>query len=264
MNSNISTKAEISWKGRLHLPQCQSTNDELLELHSLNRAGLPEGFVLSTDFQSAGRGQRGSRWEAEPGKNLLFSVLLRPDFLEPRFAFRLTAAISTGIVQALDEYHPNLRIKWPNDLFAGDCKLGGMLIETSISGEKTDRAVCGIGLNINQTAGLPASATSLKLLTGPDTDREILMKKIYSCLMQQYEQLKAGEWAKIRSAYLARLYRLAEPSWYRNPDGERFRATLKSISEEGELILVCADGEKRFRFKEVIFEPSQSGIGQPG
>lgn len=253
MNSNISTKAEIVWNGRVHLPQCQSTNDEMQSMLGLNRDGLPEGFVLSTDFQSAGRGQRGSRWEAEPGKNLLFSLLLRPVFLEPRFAFRLTATIASGLALGLKDWCPGLRLKWPNDLFADDRKLGGMLIETMISGQSIDRAICGIGLNVNQI-NMPGTAVSLKEITGTEIDRDLLMKKVFAGIMQQYEALRNGQWPQIRAVYLSRLYRLAEPAWYRYPDGQRFRATLKSISEEGELVLICQDGEKRFRFKEVIFE----------
>jgi len=253
MHSNISTKAGMEFMGRLHLPQCQSTNDEIQSMLTLHESSVPEGFVLSTGYQTAGRGQRGSLWQSEPEKNLLFSLLLRPDFLEPRFAFRLTATVATGVANALAEICPDLKLKWPNDVYVNDRKLGGMLIETVISGNSIDRAICGIGLNVNQLS-LPEQAISLAEISGRELDTEDLLRLIYREIMLQYLQLRQGNWEGIRRNYLKVLYRLAIPAWYRLPDGSRFRAVLKSITEEGELLLICQDGEKRFRFKEVQFE----------
>jgi BirA family biotin operon repressor/biotin-[acetyl-CoA-carboxylase] ligase len=253
MQSNISTKDKTEFPKRIHLPQCQSTNDEMQGILAENKDFLPEGFILSTDFQSAGRGQRGSQWISEPGQNLLFSLLLRPDFLEARFAFRLSATVALGIAKALEKQIPGLKLKWPNDLYAGDRKLGGMLIETVLSGQRIDRAICGIGLNINQKE-LPPQAVSFREITGEEGSRETLLADIHASIMEQYQLLKSGQWPAIRSAYLSRLYRLAIPAWYQLPDGTRFQALLKSIGEQGELILLCKDGEKTFQFKDVAFE----------
>lgn len=257
MQSNISTKGETEIPNRLHLPQCQSTNDELQLLLKEDRDRIPEGFILSTGYQSAGKGQRGNRWESEPDQNLLFSLYLKPAFLEPAQAFRLSVAIALGVAQALEAEMPadsgNFRIKWPNDFFCGDRKLGGMLIETVFSGQRIDRAVCGIGLNVNQKF-LPAGAVSLQEILGKEQYTGFLLQKIHSSLMTCYGKLKSGDWQSLRSAYLARLYRLATPAWYALPDGTRFQAMLKSVSDQGELILLCRDGEKKFRFKEVAFQ----------
>ena len=253
MQSNISTKGKMEFSGRLHLPQCQSTNDEMQHILAENRNSLPEGFLLSTGHQTAGRGQRGSRWDSEPEKNLLFSLLLRPKFLDCRYAFRLTATLALAIARVLEVEFPEMKLKWPNDLYLQEKKLGGMLIETVISGPNLERAVCGIGLNINQANPGP-QAVSLYDVLGKELDREKLLQQIYQSLMQEYSRLRNGEWPAIRQAYLARLFRLGQPSWFRLPDGTRFQAVLKSVSEEGELILICRDGEKRFRFKEVQFE----------
>ena len=255
MRSNISTKAEIQFAGRLHLPQCQSTNDEMQAALMQKSGNLPEGFVISTGFQTAGRGQRGNHWESEPEKNLLFSLLLRPDFLEPRFAFRLTAAIALGIAAALEESFPGIRLKWPNDLILDQKKLGGILTETLISGHRIERAICGIGLNVNQES-LPQHCISLANASGKTLDREVVLKKIYAGIFREYQRLRGGKWPEIRSYYLSRLYRLAEPAWYSLPDGSRFSALLKGIGEEGELILISKEGERRFRFGEVRFEPA--------
>jgi BirA family biotin operon repressor/biotin-[acetyl-CoA-carboxylase] ligase len=253
MRSNISTKAEIEFAGRLHLPQCQSTNDEMQAVLAQKSGKLPEGFLISTDFQSAGRGQRGNHWESAPGKNLLFTILLRPDFLEPRLAFRLTATLATGLTRALEDEFPGLKLKWPNDLMYGNQKTGGILVETLISGQGIDRALCGIGINVNQI-DLPDGYFSLAGMAGKTLDRERLLKTIYTGILREYDALREGKWPQIRSAYLNRLFRLAEPAWYRLPDGSRFHALLKGISEEGALILLGKEGEMQFRFKEVQFE----------
>jgi len=131
--------------------------------------------------------------------------------------------------------------------------MGGILIETALSGMFVDRAVAGIGLNINQT-GLPGNAISLLDITGKTCDREELLNKIRNSVLNQYTLLANGGWDSIRSKYISRLYRLAIPAQYSLPDGSGFMAVLKSIGEQGELILLCKDGEKKFQFKEVVFE----------
>ena len=257
MQSNISTKGETESPNRLHLPQCQSTNDELQKQIQQNKDRLPEGFILSTDYQSAGRGQRGNRWESEPGKNLLFSIFLRPSFLKPSEAFRLSSAVALGVAKALeDKLGPaadGFKLKWPNDFFFHDRKLGGMLIETVFSGDRIDRAVCGIGLNVNQK-DLPPQAISLSTILGMEAERTALMETISALILAEYNKLREGGWQTTRSGYLSRLYRLARPAWYTLPDGSRFQAMLKSVGEQGELILLCHEGEKKFQFKEVGFE----------
>jgi len=257
MHSNISTKGETESANRLHLPQCQSTNDEVQKRIQEGKDRLPEGFILSTDYQSAGRGQRGNRWESASGENLLFSIFLRPFFLKPAEAFRLSATVALGVAKALEEIPGpegnGFKLKWPNDFFFHDRKLGGMLIETVFSGDRIDRAVCGIGLNVNQQ-DLPPQAISLSSILGMQQDRAALMDTISKFVMAEYNKLSEGGWQSIRSGYLSRLYRLARPAWYTLPDGSRFQALLKSVSEQGELILLCHDGEKTFQFKEVGFE----------
>jgi BirA family biotin operon repressor/biotin-[acetyl-CoA-carboxylase] ligase len=257
MHSNISTKEETESPNRLHLPQCQSTNDELQQRIQEEKDRLPEGFILSTDYQSAGKGQRGNRWESEPGKNLLFSIFLRPSFLKPAEAFRLSSAVALGVAKALEKTlgpaADCFKLKWPNDFFFEDCKLGGMLIETVFSSDRIDRAVCGIGLNINQK-NLPPKAISLSIILGTEVERAALMEMISAFILAEYNKLRDGGWQTTRSGYLSRLYRLARPAWYILPDGNRFQALLKSVGEQGELILLCHEGEKKFQFKEVGFE----------
>jgi BirA family biotin operon repressor/biotin-[acetyl-CoA-carboxylase] ligase len=141
------------------LKEVDSTNNFLKSILS-NSKPVPEGTVIMAENQYAGRGQHQNTWHAQPGKNLTFSLLLTPHFLTPQLQFHLTRAVSLGVYDAL---HPllgdALKIKWPNDIYFGDRKLGGMLIENMIQGGQMRNAIVGIGLNINQD-NYPESAGS--------------------------------------------------------------------------------------------------------
>jgi BirA family biotin operon repressor/biotin-[acetyl-CoA-carboxylase] ligase len=256
MQSNISTKAKTDFQSHLHLPQCQSTNDELLKRLPESNPELPEGYIISTDHQTAGRGQRGAIWESQIGLNLLFSLYLKPTFLPMKHAFWLSAAVATAIRLALEEMGVNVKVKWPNDLLSDDAKMGGILIENATSGNNIERSIVGIGLNINQLE-LPSGACSMASLTGKNHDRDTVLQKIRESIFLQYHILRTIGWEKIRSSYYAGLYRMGTVHSYFLPDGTSFSAILKGITEDGHLILLTQNGEKRFWFKEVTFDRSK-------
>ena len=256
MESNISTKAKTDFQSRLHLPQCQSTNDELLKRLSAPEMVVQEGYLISTDHQTSGRGQRGSVWESQPGANLLFSLYLKPSFLPMKHTFWLSAAVATSIRIALAEFGVHLKVKWPNDLLSEDAKMGGILIENATSGSNLERSVVGIGLNVNQVK-LPVGACSMASITGETFDRDFVLQKILESIFLQYHTLRRNGWEKIRSGYYAGLYRMGTVHSYFLPDGTAFSAILKGITEEGQLVLLTQTGEKRFGFKEVLFDRSK-------
>jgi len=250
MISNISTKGGTEFKNRIHLPQCQSTNDVLFAILQASDPPVPSGFLVTTDHQLAGRGQRGAVWEAEPGKNLLFSLLLRPQWLPLRHSFWLSAAVASGICKTFLPELPAIKVKWPNDLYVDDQKLGGILIENATSGQFLDRSIVGIGININQTK-LPEGACSLASLLKKEKDLEDALNRVMTSIQMEIEFLRTNGWEKMRSKYYLHLYRMAALHTYQLPDGKPFKALLKSISEEGLLVLLTQNGEKRFSFKEV-------------
>src|SRR5690606_26474526 len=133
---------------------------------------LPEGTVIMAVDQHDGRGQKGTLWQSEPGKNLTASLLLTPTFLDPKQQFVLTAAISLAITRWLASLtHVEVKIKWPNDIFIGDRKIGGILIENILKGKTWKSAVVGIGINVNQTSFPPeiqTRATSVKQILHTD------------------------------------------------------------------------------------------------
>lgn len=124
-----------------------STNSALAAVAASRR----HGYTIMARTQTAGRGQRGNTWEAEPGANITMSVLLRPQGLEARDQFALSEAVSLGITDTLARHGIDARIKWPNDIYVGDMKICGILIENSLAGSLVERSIAGIGLNCQPT-----------------------------------------------------------------------------------------------------------------
>ncbi len=236
-----------------YLPTCQSTNDEAADKIAHNQAD--EGLIVITDRQTAGRGQRGNQWEAEPGTNLTFSLVLRPSFLNAVEQFWLNMAVSLGITDALDPLAgPLLRIKWPNDLYIGNQKLGGILIENTLQGHTLAWSVIGIGLNVNQTGFQYPTATSLQsrfpLPEGYDLSGVLM--SLLEGIERRYLQLRAGNRDIIRASYLQRLFRYQEEHAFR-ADGNMFRGIITGVDPTGRLLVQVGPDLRTFGFKEVEF-----------
>ncbi len=239
----------------LVLKEVDSTNNFLKELLS-NSKPLMEGTVIMAENQYAGRGQHQNGWHTEPGKNLTFSLLLKPHFLPVTEQFDLIRAISLGVYDAL---HPllgdQLKIKWPNDIYYGNSKLGGMLIENMVQGGRINNAVVGIGLNINQES-FPEhlkNAISLKQILHADYDLKTLLSEICHNIEAYYLNLKAGKTLFVRNAYLSRLYWLNEEKCFKTPVGE-FTGIIKGVRDNGILVVENNKCEElEFSLKEIAF-----------
>ena len=237
------------------IKQVDSTNSFLKNLLS-NSKPVPEGTVIMAEEQYAGRGQQQNTWHSEPGKNLTFSLLLKPHFLSVGDQFDLNRAASLGVYDAL---HPilgdELKIKWPNDIYYGDRKLGGMLIENTIQGGQLKDSVIGIGLNINQE-NFPSgasNATSVKQILQKDYDLTLLLSEICKYVEVYYLKLKAGQIDFVRNAYLSRLYWLNEVKSFESND-EVFNGTIKNVLPNGLLAIEDTNGRQlEFNLKELKF-----------
>lgn len=245
-----------------------STNDYAFEL--ISRAGEgkaakskpPEGMVVWADNQTAGRGQFGSRWESTPGKNLTFSVILYPIWLEVPAQFYLSMAMALGLRDAVASPgppgggEPGTAIKWPNDLYLGNRKAAGILIQNTISGQYLQASVVGIGLNVNQLEfdpGIP-NPTSLALAQGRLFDLESVAGRLFECLEQRYLQLKSDQRKLLKTEYEQCLYRLGEPVLFRRmADDSEFSGTIRGVTETGMLKVETASGEETFEVKEIRF-----------
>ncbi|OGX86042.1 biotin--[acetyl-CoA-carboxylase] ligase [Hymenobacter lapidarius] len=235
----------------LWLPACASTNTEAQALIVQNRAS--DGCTVITDFQTAGRGQRGNQWEAAPAENLMLSVVWQPTFLAAAQQFLLSQAVALGLhdwASALLGASPKLKLKWPNDLYYGDQKLGGVLIENSLSGTKIQHSVIGIGLNINQQQFALPTATSLSQLTGRAYAREVLAARLLECLERRYLQLRAGQVGQLRQAYLQALYRYQETHLFL-VEGRQVSGQIVGVEEDGRLAVAVGNELRRFGMQEI-------------
>jgi BirA family biotin operon repressor/biotin-[acetyl-CoA-carboxylase] ligase len=237
------------------LKEVDSTNNFLKELLS-NSKPLMEGTVIMAENQYAGRGQQQNGWHAEAGKNLTFSILLKPGFLRLADQFDLTRAISLGVFDALVPLlGDKLKIKWPNDIYYGDQKLCGMLIENLVQGGQIKNSIIGIGINVNQDSFPPglSNATSVKQILHADYDLKTLLSEICRHIEAWYLKLKAGKISVIREAYLSRLYWLNEIRRFKTP-GNVFMGIIKNVRDNGLLVVKSNNGEElQFSLKEIEF-----------
>ncbi len=236
----------------IKLPEVNSTSTWLKE-HA-EEVSLPA--LAITDRQTGGRGQRGNSWEAEPGKNLTFSVIFKPEGITPARQFFISEAVCLGVVDALRRHLPNpdeVRVKWPNDVYAGDKKICGILIEHSLESATTIRhTIAGIGVNVNQerfTSPAP-NPVSIINLTGTPTDKELLLEQIVDAM---FANLDAAP-PELHSRYIDTLWRGRGLHPFATPDGDVFSASIEAIDPAGALSLRHADGSLTTHlFKEVQF-----------
>ena len=217
---------------------------------------LPEGTVIMADDQYAGRGQQGNKWISRAGCNLTFSIYLKPFFLPVDKQFMLNIAVSIGINNALRSYMPDgIKIKWPNDVYFDDKKIGGVLIENIISAGNIKSTIIGIGINVNQRNydGLGLNqVSSLGEILQQDVDLNKLLAQICKCIEVEYLKLRSGDYDLQHDLYLKDLYKFGEKCTYR--DGENtFEGKIINVTKTG-LLMIDVEGERReYGFKEIEF-----------
>ncbi len=234
-----------------YLPECHSTNDILLDL-AKNRK-VTTGHVVMTDFQAKGRGQRGNSWISEPGSNLLFSILLRPEFLSPKKQFELQKVISLGVKDALNAFGLDPKIKWPNDIYIDSSKVSGILIESILAGAKIETTVVGIGLNVSQLDFSGAQATSLKKELGYELDKMDVLEAILKNIEKWYDVLEQGDYASIHRDYLTGLYWINEDRPFQS-NGKSFMGIIRDVTLSGHLEVEVGAVRKQYGLKEITFQ----------
>lgn len=262
---DMDKKLAIKWYGSI-----DSTN---LQAHrELGEA--PEGSVWVADFQTAGRGQRGNSWESGAGKNLLFTVLLRPDFLHVAKQFAISQITALAIVKYLETKGLSPKIKWPNDIYIGDKKICGILIEHTVAGANLSASILGIGININQTQFCSDAPNPISLLLalngsseGPEFDRRQELATVLQQLMGLYGSMYVNDGtarrengealAGINAEYHKYLYRKGEWHKFLETTGEEKReieGKILGVNDFGCLLLEFPDSSvKDYTFQQIRY-----------
>lgn len=226
-----------------------STNNELLR----NLQAYDNLSVVAAVNQFAGRGQRGNRWLSKPGDNLTFSLLLRPDGLPARDIMSVTFLSTLVIRDWLREEGAPAVIKWPNDIYVGNRKICGMLVENGLEAGTVSWSVVGIGINLNQVdfPGELVNPISLKRITGKDYDLKAALERICRLFEERLPAL-SGDREQLHADYGKGLFQAGLPCPYRDlATGEEFTGMIKGVTREGRLLMERDGKQVSYAFKEV-------------
>ena len=238
----------------IRLSDTASTNDYLLGLNT------DQDLCVVTDYQSAGKGMGTNTWESEPGKNLLFSILLHPTWLPINRQYLLSMAEAVALVEVLGD---GFEIKWPNDIYYGDKKLSGTRIDINLQGSSLKDVIIGTGINVNQEVFLSNAPNpiSLKNITGKEHDRDTLLRDILERFSVYYTKLQKdflrpsldGMRSWIDYQYHKNLYRRTGLHTYADKNST-FLAEIVRVAENGIITLRRDDGTlSSYEFKELRF-----------
>ncbi|WP_373516400.1 biotin--[acetyl-CoA-carboxylase] ligase [Pricia sp.] len=236
----------------IKLDATDSTNAHLRRLLSSN---VPENYtVVTARQQELGRGQRGTKWQSEAGKNLTFSVLRRSLNLPVSHSFVLNLCVSLAVYSVLKQYNvPDVSIKWPNDILSGRSKICGILIENIVTGSTIHTSIIGIGLNVNQlTFKELQNVSSLHVLLGKTFNLDVLLRDIVNHLKKVFLGLEQKDDAHLWIAYENALFGRGKPSTFEDNEGQRFVGLIKGVSKDGRLNVELENAVlKTFDLKEV-------------
>jgi BirA family transcriptional regulator, biotin operon repressor / biotin---[acetyl-CoA-carboxylase] ligase len=237
-------------KKLIKLSQISSTNSYVAAYTDV----LPEGSVVMALDQTAGRGLGGNKWASEPGKNLTFCIVLRPMFLQVSEQFYLSKIIALAVSDFVMLYTDRVSIKWPNDIYVGEKKISGILIEHSIEGSHIKQTIAGIGINLNQKefSGVP-NPISLSLLTGAEYDLDEAVEAVCRIIEYRYGMLMNKDFRAIDDNYMAILFRYKEIARY-SASGNPFEGKIIGVMPSGELMIQNKQGDvHKFWHKEVEY-----------
>ncbi|MFQ3212564.1 MAG: BirA family biotin operon repressor/biotin-[acetyl-CoA-carboxylase] ligase [Marivirga sp.] len=240
-------------KQYISLPSCHSTNDIALQMAA--EMLLYDGAVIHAFNQTNGRGQRGNKWQSEAGKNLTFTLMTKPKFLDSAAQFELNRIVSLAIADMLEAFlgDNKVSIKWPNDIYLGNKKVAGILIENTLIGRTIGKSIIGIGLNVNQKSELPQNATSMVISKGEKLDLLYVLDSLVGKLENYYLLLKSGNIDSIHEEYSHRLYQKGIVAKYSDEKGP-FEGVLQGVALDGTLLIEAVNGQiKEYQFKEVQF-----------
>lgn len=238
---------------RLILSSVSSTNSYV----AARAAGMNQDVMVVAEEQTAGRGQRGNHWEAEPGKNLTCTMLWHPDNFPVKLQFAISRAVSLALIDTLSSLGIEASIKWPNDIYVDDRKIAGILIEHAVAPSKILHTIIGMGLNVNQTEFLSdaPNPVSIKNLINLEVPVTKVLEMYEHRLEHRLNEVQANPQANNKE-YHDKLWR-ADGRSYPFADaasGRVFGAKIVQVGPMGTLHLQEPDGSThQYAFKEVQF-----------
>ena len=233
-----------------YFPELPSTNTKARELLQ-QEANCPEGTVVICSKQTQGRGQRGTFWEGQADQNLTLSFILKHKL--PHERFWMGAATALGLREMASKMHQGpWMVKWPNDLYYADYKIGGILVEAAFKGNQLEGVVVGLGLNVNQAHFQAAHARSIAHLLGSKLDLVHVYKETL-IEIERFLLLMRQDLARLRRKYTQHLYRQGEEHSFESPEGHQFKGTILGVTKEGLLALSKHGKIQHYDLKEIRF-----------
>lgn len=238
-----------------HLDRIDSTNTYAANL--IRTHNTAEGTTILADYQTAGRGQMGSKWESEKKENIVMSVILYPKFLTPPMQFQLSVMAALAVGEVVQRILPNqqVKLKWPNDVLVENKKVAGILIQNVFQPTRIQSSIIGIGLNVHQkvfSTHLP-NATSLAQWTTAALDRLDIVKDICLCMEQTYLRLKQGNYEDMLTDYYHQLYQFQELANYSDAEGNVFSGRIVGIDALGRLNIMVGQESQFYNLKAIKF-----------
>lgn len=244
--------SKIMW-----LNDVESTNSFLAEKIQ-KKGSLPHGFVVCADYQSAGRGQGSNQWESERAKNLLFSLLLKPQSVTVLNQFIISQVVALSLRDTVEKFlQHKVSIKWPNDIYVGDKKIAGILIENFLQGTKIKQSIVGVGLNVNQTSFTSDAPNPISMyqVANIKFDCRVILADFLSHIQAYFTDNIIENSETIRNLYWKHLYRNEGFYPFEDRNNRQFYAKIKTILPNGHLVLERKNNLECFTyaFKEVRF-----------
>lgn len=239
----------------IKLSAIDSTNSYLKKL--AQKSDLDTFTVVVAEHQTEGRGQMGTNWVSDYGKNLTFSILIKFKEFEIAYQFYLSMAVSLGLLEVLKKrVDVSLFIKWPNDILAENDKVAGILIENVLKGNFIRQSIIGMGINLNQES-FPKdieNVTSLKNISGTHFNADQLLNKIVNSISYYVQFIEKKEFVFLKKCYMKTLYKFQKPSMFVDANDELFLGKIIDVEESGRLIIELEnETTRKFSLKEVKF-----------
>ena len=235
-------------KNIIHFKEIESTNQMALSIIKENKTSLP--FVITTDFQTLGKGQLSNKWESENGKNVLISVAINTN-IKSENQFILNVISSLSVLDLLEDLNlENTSVKWPNDILIGNRKIAGILIDNKLLSDRIKSTVIGIGLNINQSkfTTFKREATSVKNENITNLSLSEISDRLLEFLEFRFTKSDNKNWKD----YFKKLYLKDKVAPF-EIEGKKQMGIIRKVNKTGELILETEDSIRNFQMKEIEF-----------